>query len=158
VTEVARRQFEVDGFVVRHLPTGARFTRGSNLIQWGKAGDRLPNGEEYARKDVMRAALRILDEVAGPQRRGPRPRRLQRRENPPPVEQADADAGTGAVAAARTTQRAATSPLFRAVKVLLYVAAIVLLTVEIWTEIQALAESAAPPGGFLGWLGLYLVL
>jgi hypothetical protein len=64
MTKVTRDQFEVDELVVRHIPTGARFSYGSDVIHWGQAGDRLPNGDEYDREDVMLLALQILREVA----------------------------------------------------------------------------------------------
>jgi hypothetical protein len=64
MTKVTRDQFEVDGLVVRHMPTGARFSYGSDVVHWGQVGERLPNGEQYDREDVMLVALQILRDVA----------------------------------------------------------------------------------------------
>jgi hypothetical protein len=71
MTAIAREQFRIQGPVVRHLPTGARFTKGSNVIDWGRAGDRLTSGEQYPRREVMHTALQILDEIADTVGRGP---------------------------------------------------------------------------------------
>jgi hypothetical protein len=64
VTKVSRDQFEIDGLVVRHMPTGARFSAGSDLVHWGTAGTQLAGGEEYARDEVMVVALEILQEIS----------------------------------------------------------------------------------------------
>jgi hypothetical protein len=63
MTAVSRDQFEVDVLVVHHIPTRARFSLGSDLIDWGLAGQRLPNGDQYARDDVIQVALQILNEI-----------------------------------------------------------------------------------------------
>jgi hypothetical protein len=64
MSKVTRDQFEVDGLVVRHMPTGARFSYGSDVIEWGRAGETLPDGSRYSRDEVLLVALEILREVA----------------------------------------------------------------------------------------------
>jgi hypothetical protein len=64
MSKVTRDQFEVDGLVVRHMPTGARFSYGSDIIEWGRAGETLSDGSQFARDDVLVVALEILREVA----------------------------------------------------------------------------------------------
>jgi hypothetical protein len=84
MTAVARDQFKIQGLIVRHIPTGAVFTRGSRSINWGRAGVRLPNGEQYVRREIMRTALAILGEVVDTPvtRHQEVPRRLVRRPSP----------------------------------------------------------------------------
>ena len=64
MTKVTRDQFEIEGKVVRHVPTGARFTVGSDFINWGRAGDVLPNGDDFERKDVLHMAIEIMRTIA----------------------------------------------------------------------------------------------
>ena len=66
MTKVARDQFEIDGKVVRHIPTGAYFTVGSDFINWGRAGDILPNGDAFERADVLHMAIEILRGISAP--------------------------------------------------------------------------------------------
>ena len=64
MSKVTRDQFEVDGLVVRHIPTAARFSYGSDIIEWGRAGQTLPDGSRYERDDLLVVALEILRQVA----------------------------------------------------------------------------------------------
>jgi hypothetical protein len=64
LSKVSRDQYEVDGLVVKHMPTGARFSAGSDVVHWGTAGEATPKGEEYPRDEVMAMALEILRELA----------------------------------------------------------------------------------------------
>lgn len=64
MTLVTRDQFAILGKRLRHVPTGARFIVGSNVIDWGKADDLLPNGYRFARDDIHRVASAIMQEIA----------------------------------------------------------------------------------------------
>lgn len=77
MTEVLRDQFEkLSDLQVRHIPTGATFSTyrydkpsrekiGSSLmVNWGRAGDRLDNGDEYERDAVGSVAVDLLTEMA----------------------------------------------------------------------------------------------
>ena len=64
MTKVTEDQFEIYGPIVRHVPTGARFTVGSDIVNWGRAGDVLPSGEEFEREDVQRMAFKIMRKIA----------------------------------------------------------------------------------------------
>ena len=49
------------------MPTGARFSYGSDLIEWGRVGEKLPDGSQYNKDEVMTVALEILRDVAAGQ-------------------------------------------------------------------------------------------
>jgi hypothetical protein len=62
---VSTEQFEFGEDEVTHIPTGARFVAypeiaDPHIVNWGKAGDILDNGEEYERGEIMAMALDIL--------------------------------------------------------------------------------------------------
>jgi hypothetical protein len=64
MTTVTRDQFAILGKRLRHVPTGARFSVGSDVINWGRAGDVLPNGDDFEREDIRRVAIEIMREIA----------------------------------------------------------------------------------------------
>jgi hypothetical protein len=76
MTPVKREQFKViSAREVTHLPTGASFSVyeyedptvdpcSTVSINWSRAGDVLPNGEDYDRNEVGRIACEILRELA----------------------------------------------------------------------------------------------
>ncbi len=60
-------QFKLEGNRVVHEPTGALWSAYDGRaepshVNWGKAGDILPNGDEYDRHQVKQVALTILQE------------------------------------------------------------------------------------------------
>jgi hypothetical protein len=66
-TPVSRDQFEWEDNRLVHKPTNARFAWSypngeseSYTLNWGSAGDRLSNGEDYDREDVVRVAKELL--------------------------------------------------------------------------------------------------
>jgi hypothetical protein len=63
MTTVTRDQFEIQGNVVAHVPTGARFTVGSDFVNWGRAGDVLPDGDDFERKDILHIAIQIMRDI-----------------------------------------------------------------------------------------------
>lgn len=67
MTAVTRDQFRLQGNSVVHVPTGAEFTAypetpEPHMVNWGFAGDVLPNGEDYEREEVLAVAVSILAE------------------------------------------------------------------------------------------------
>ena len=74
MTAVDRTQFDIKNDVqVVHKPTGARFSTYPydhpkdveiQFLNWGRAGDRLENGDDYEREDVRRVAHELLREQA----------------------------------------------------------------------------------------------
>lgn len=70
---VTRDQFEIQGKQVTHVPTGARFTVGGDATEWGRAGELLPNGEDFERKAVLHVAIQIMREIATRDARAPEP-------------------------------------------------------------------------------------
>jgi len=75
MTAVTREQFEiVSDIEVLHVPTGARISTyrypdpqnavSSINANWGRAGDRLENGEDYSQEDVKAMACKLLLEQA----------------------------------------------------------------------------------------------
>jgi hypothetical protein len=77
MTDVTREQFEtVTDAQVRHRPTGATISAyrydeptrdkiaGDLKVNWGRAGDRLDNGDEYEREHVAHVAIDLLTELA----------------------------------------------------------------------------------------------
>ena len=46
------------------MPTGARFSYGSDNIEWGRVGQKLPDGSQFERDEVLAVALDILRDVA----------------------------------------------------------------------------------------------
>lgn len=61
-TQVTRDQFEWDGDRLTHIPTGARFNARSDWVNYGRAGEILPNGDDFERSDVLKVAKQIVDE------------------------------------------------------------------------------------------------
>jgi hypothetical protein len=61
-TKVTEDQFEWRGDNLIHLPTGASFWVGSAWVNYGRAGDVLPDGRDFAREDVRHVARRLLAE------------------------------------------------------------------------------------------------
>lgn len=66
-TEAMADQFEWEGDNLIHRPTNARFwwsypnSDSDNIgINWGNAGDRLENGEDYDRENVESVAFALL--------------------------------------------------------------------------------------------------
>ncbi len=74
MTEVTREQFEFTSETsVRHIPTDSTFSTykypdpknvAVKLYNAGRAGDRLPSGEEYALHDLLAVANELLRERA----------------------------------------------------------------------------------------------
>lgn len=65
--KATEEEFEVSGNKAVHRPTGARFTRSypesdsdDAVINWGKAGSVLDNGDEYDQEDIANVARKIL--------------------------------------------------------------------------------------------------
>jgi hypothetical protein len=61
-TKVTEDQFEWCGDKLIHVPTGASFEVGSDFINYGRAGDVLPDGRDFAREDVRHVARRLVAE------------------------------------------------------------------------------------------------
>lgn len=68
-SKVEDEQFEWDGKVLRHKPTGARFwwkypNSESDAVglNWSKAGDVLDDGRDFDRDEIMRVAMKFLGE------------------------------------------------------------------------------------------------
>jgi len=75
MNNVTREQFEfIDDIQVRHMPTGATFStyryvdpeNAANTVieNLGRAGERLPNGEEYSPAEIRAMAITLLRERA----------------------------------------------------------------------------------------------
>lgn len=47
-----------------HVPTGASFILGSSFINYGRAGDVLPDGRDFDRGDVRQVAHHLMVEKA----------------------------------------------------------------------------------------------
>jgi hypothetical protein len=65
MTAVREDQFDVEENTAVHLPTGAEFwaypgTEQGHCVRWGDAGAVLPNGDDYARDEVAKVALKLL--------------------------------------------------------------------------------------------------
>ena len=65
MTAVTRDQFQIEGDEVRHVPTAARFSVRGGETEWGRAGMPMPDGNYFARKDVLHVASQIISEVVG---------------------------------------------------------------------------------------------
>ena len=74
MNKVTREQFELmSDTEVRHKPTGATFstyryinpedTANTVIEQLGRAGERLPNGEEYSAAEIRSMAIKLLLDV-----------------------------------------------------------------------------------------------
>ena len=66
-TKVVREQFLMSENEIVHMPTGARFTAYPGIaephnVNWGPAGDVLPNGEDYSRSKIQAMAARLMKE------------------------------------------------------------------------------------------------
>lgn len=62
MSEVTKEQFEWDGEVLTHKPTGATFRLRSQIVNYGRAGETLADGECYERPDVLRVANNLVVE------------------------------------------------------------------------------------------------
>jgi len=60
MTKVAKDQFEWDGDKLTHKPTGARFNRNSAVVNRGRCGDDLENGECYGWDEVLSEAHQMI--------------------------------------------------------------------------------------------------
>jgi hypothetical protein len=65
MTEVKEDQFDVEGDCVVHRPTNAEFysyrgIKDCEWINWGNAGNVLPNGSDFDRRDLMKVASKLL--------------------------------------------------------------------------------------------------
>jgi hypothetical protein len=58
--KVTEEQFEWRGDKLVHIPTGASFVLGSQFINYGRAGDVLPDGRDFDRGDVRQVAHRLM--------------------------------------------------------------------------------------------------
>jgi hypothetical protein len=59
-TQVNRDQFKWHGNKLIHEPTGARFTIGSQIVNYGRAGSVLPNGDDFEKEDVLAVAHQLI--------------------------------------------------------------------------------------------------
>jgi hypothetical protein len=69
-TKITREQFTFEGDVLCHRPTGARFTAEAGhaepvWIDWGRAGEGLPNGEAYDQDEVLAVAREVMRDHFG---------------------------------------------------------------------------------------------
>jgi hypothetical protein len=60
-TKVVREQFLMSENEIVHMPTGARFNAYPGIaephsVKWGRAGDVLPNGEDFSRGAIQAMA------------------------------------------------------------------------------------------------------
>jgi predicted secreted protein len=65
MTKVQEDQFEVRENSVVHRPTGAEFTAYPGhpefqYMNWGRAGEVLPNGDDFDRDEVEKVAAKLL--------------------------------------------------------------------------------------------------
>lgn len=63
-TKITPEQFEIQDSGVRHTPTGARFSAypgrsDFSTVNWGRAGDILPNGDDYRPADILAMAEKL---------------------------------------------------------------------------------------------------
>jgi hypothetical protein len=67
MTEVREDHFDVGENSVVHRPTNAKFWSSPTIqsverLNWGRAGEVLPNGEEYDQVEVLTIAAKLLAE------------------------------------------------------------------------------------------------
>ena len=60
MTKVSRDQFAWEGEKLIHKPTGARFHRNSAVVNKGRCGDDLENGECYEWDEVLAEAHQMV--------------------------------------------------------------------------------------------------
>jgi len=60
MTKVARDQFKWDGDRLIHEPTGAKFHRNSDFVNYGRADEDLEDGTCYEREDVLEMAHQLI--------------------------------------------------------------------------------------------------
>ena len=68
VAPVVPSQFEVVKNKIVHKPTKATFSFDTGQttfksVDWGRAGERLPTGQDYRKDDVMRVARQLLSRI-----------------------------------------------------------------------------------------------
>jgi len=68
VAPVVPSQFEVGKNKIVHKPTTATFSFDTGQttfknVDWGRAGERLPTGQDYRKDDVMRVARQLLSKL-----------------------------------------------------------------------------------------------
>lgn len=63
MTDVTKDQFEWDGERLTHKPTGARFHKRSEFVNFGNAGNTLTDGTCYEQEDVLRVAHEMVVEA-----------------------------------------------------------------------------------------------
>lgn len=59
-TQGAREQFRWDDDKLTHEPTRARFTLGSQFVNYGRTGSVLSNGDDFQREDVLKMAYQLV--------------------------------------------------------------------------------------------------
>jgi hypothetical protein len=64
-TQVTDEQFEWRGDDLVHVPTGASFEPRTNFVNFGDAGNVLPDGRDFDRGDVLAVARRLMAERHG---------------------------------------------------------------------------------------------
>ena len=69
-TKITREQFAFEGEVLRHRPTGARFTATPGQaepawIDWGRADETLANGERYDQDEILATAREVMRDHFG---------------------------------------------------------------------------------------------
>ncbi|MEL7095742.1 MAG: hypothetical protein AAGK70_09905 [Pseudomonadota bacterium] len=60
MTDVSKDQFKWAGERLTHEPTGASFHKRSEFVNFGNAGNTLPDGSCYEREDVLRIAHEMV--------------------------------------------------------------------------------------------------
>jgi hypothetical protein len=63
MTEVTREQFKWEGERLTHVPTGARFHKRSEFVNFGRAGETLSDGCCYEQEDVLQVAHEMVCEA-----------------------------------------------------------------------------------------------
>lgn len=60
MTNVTVEQFEWVGDRLIHKPTGARFHKNSAIVNYGRAGETLADGNCYEREDIYSVAHQLV--------------------------------------------------------------------------------------------------